>query len=1127
MRIAGGPFLTEPQKGPDAVYRFPFLQAALLVTALFGAAGAEEVTFRYVPFDGEQVTSVSLRGSMNNWGETPLARGADGTWSVTIELAPGEHAYKFFINGQWPKNMETDHDGEPIDAEAASYVDDSYGGQNAVRVVGRAPAPEARALPSAPPLEEGKARIRYHRPDRSYGGWGLHVWEDARESVTWDSPLPPTGEDSFGPYWDVRLQPNAAKVGFIVHKGDQKDPGPDMFLVLADHGREIWLVSGSPILHTTPPDVAGLAFGDLGRSQAHWVSARTIVWKGSGKSGESYRLHYAADGKLEVTAGGVLGGESIALVPDPDDLAPEIRERFPHLGRRGGLRIADTDLPKVPEILKCRVAISVSGTDGKLRDATGIQIPGVLDDLFRTDRPLGVIWEDGTPSLALWAPTARSVTLHLYSSPRGPHGERTIPMTAEGGVWTAAGAPDWKGLYYLYEVEVYAPATGRIERNLVTDPYSRSLSMNSTRSQIVDMNDPALKPEGWGELAKPHLAGPEEIVLYELHVRDFSASDPAVLDEHRGTFLAFADESNGTRHLRLLAEAGVTHVHLLPVFDLATINENKSEWKSPGDLSLFPPDSEKQQEAISAIKDADGYNWGYDPLHFGVPEGSYSTDPDGPARILEFRRMVQALAGMGLRVVMDVVYNHTHASGQDPRSVFDRIVPGYYHRLNADGRVETSTCCANTASEHYMMERFLIDDLVHWTTNYKIDGFRFDLMGHHMRSNLVKANERLASLTPEKDGVDGSKIYIYGEGWNFGEVADGKRGVNATQMNMYGTGVGTFNDRMRDAVRGGSPFGDARDQGFATGLFLDPNGWNGSGPAERERLLDAADRIRIGLAGNLRDYRFAAHDGRETRGGDYASVGYAKNPIETINYVSAHDNQTLFDKIVAAAPPGAPAADRIRMRNLAIDLAALGQGIPFFHAGVEILRSKSFDNDSYNSGDWFNRLDFTYETNNFGAGLPPAEKNRDRWNLMRPLLGRADLRPNREEIAAAFEHFRRTLRIRKSSPLFRLRTGEEVAERIRFHNTGPRQTPGLVVMSLSDTAPGKTIDPAYRRIVVLFNASKEKEKHADAEWKGAAFVLHPVQAESPDPAERACSFDAGTGEFTVAPRTAAVFVEKR
>ncbi len=253
------------------------------------------------------------------------------------------------------------------------------------------------------------------------------------------------------------------------------------------------------------------------------------------------------------------------------------------------------------------------------------------------------------------------------------------------GVWMISGEKSWKNKFYLYDVEVYVHSTGLVEHNLVTDPYSLSLAMNSTRSQIVDLRDAALKPSGWNYLKKPPLAAPEDISIYELHLRDFSASDPLVPDSLKGTYKAFTlRNSYGIRHLKALMTAGLTHLHLLPAFDIATINENKAEWQSPDPavLATYPPDSDQQQAAVSAVADLDGFNWGYDPFHYTVPEGCYSTNPDGATRILEFRQMVQALNRLGLRVVMDVVYNHTNAVGQAQKSVLDRIVPGYYHRLN-------------------------------------------------------------------------------------------------------------------------------------------------------------------------------------------------------------------------------------------------------------------------------------------------------------------------------------------------------------------------------------------------------------------------------------------------------------
>src|SRR5690349_16528213 len=209
--------------------------------------------------------------------------------------------------------------------------------------------------------------------------------------------------------------------------------------------------------------------------------------------------------------------------------------------------------------------------------------------------------------------------------------------------------------------------------------------MNSKRSQIVDLNEVDLKPQGWDQLVKPALAAPEDIVIYELHIRDFSISDKTVPEELRGTYKAFTvKDSNGMKHLRALAQAGLTHVHLLPAFDIASVNEDKATWQAPGFplLASYPPSSTVQATLVMSTAEVDPFNWGYDPYHFNTPEGSYATDSNGPARILQFRQMVQGLAANGLRVVMDVVYNHTTASGEDPRSVFDQVVPGYYHRLN-------------------------------------------------------------------------------------------------------------------------------------------------------------------------------------------------------------------------------------------------------------------------------------------------------------------------------------------------------------------------------------------------------------------------------------------------------------
>lgn len=870
----------------------------------------------------------------------------------------------------------------------------------------------------------------------------------------------------------------------------------------------------------------GAPVGNLTKQRAVWINKDTILWKIGGGSGLQYALIYSTDAALTLSPDGILNGTEIPLTFVSDKPDVEILRDYPHLRDYAVLRVTDTS--NIAEILKGQVAVVARSQSGKDVDATGVQFPGALDDLYKYDGSLGVTFDGAVPTLRVWAPTAQLVTLFLYDSEKASYANK-LPMDwdASTGVWSVTGEADWNGKYYLYEVKVFAPSTGKIETNLVTDPYSLSLSMNSKRSQIVDLNDASLKPQGWDTLPKPPLAAPEDIVIYELHIRDFSIHDETVPEELRGTYKAFTvKDSNGMKHLTALAQAGLTHIHLLPAFDIASVNEDKSTWKTVDEAALkaLPPDSDQQSIAVSAITGTDGFNWGYDPLHYTTPEGSYATDPNGTPRIVEFREMVQSLNQSGLRVVMDVVYNHTNASGQTDNSVLDRVVPGYYHRLNADGNVEKSTCCENTATEHDMMRKLMVDSVVTWAKDYKVDGFRFDLMGHHMLEDMVAVRAALDALTLEKDGVDGKSIYVYGEGWNFGEVANNARGKNATQLNIAGTGIGVFNDRLRDAARGGNPFDDVRLQGFVTGLVLTNNASEKRNAEDQQITLNNyTDWIRLGLAGNLAGYEIVRADGNKVPGRlisyNGSPAGYTDDPQENIVYVSAHDNQTIFDAIQVKAPAEATIQDRVRMNNLALSIVMFSQGVPFFHAGDDILRSKSFDPNSYNSGDWYNKLDWTYETNNFGVGLPI--EGTGQWDIYKPLLADPNLAPAKTDITFASAVFREFLQIRKSSPLFRLQTADQIKQSLTFLNNGPEATPGLIVMRLTDV---NSIDPNYSEIIVLFNARPEAVTFSDASL-ASDYVLHPIQQNSADDTARSAAYE--NSAFNVPARTTAVFVIER
>jgi len=883
-----------------------------------------------------------------------------------------------------------------------------------------------------------------------------------------------------------------------------------------------------------------------GLAQAYWLNRTTIGWPVNFGPNVIYSLHYDPRGELRFTNNGIQDGNNIPLDFISNSLSTTLAERFPHLKNAQMLRIPDQYIEMVPEILRGQYAISVIDADGSILGITGLQIPGVLDDVYANNERLGLVWEDGIPIIRVWAPTAKSVQLVLYdlSSEYGGGDEinfyeeklngKNIPMTWDGetGIWTVIGEPGWKEKYYLFEIEVFIHQEGKIVKNLVTDPYSYSLSQNSTHSQIIDLDDPDLLPAGWKELQKPEINHFTDIALYELHLRDFSIRDASVPVNHRGTYLCFTHlESNGMGHLRWLSMKGITHIHLLPVYDFATVNEQKSEWKSINwdELASYPPDSSEQQKIIQAVRGQDGYNWGYDPLHFTVPEGSYSVQPDGKHRILEFREMVRSLNQTGLRVIMDVVYNHTYASGQHEKSILDRIVPGYYHRLDRDGLVTNSTCCQDTATEHAMMHKLMIDSVLTWAKAYKIDGFRFDLMGHHMKRDMGAIRIALDSLTIEKDRVDGSKIYIYGEGWDFGEVANNARGINASQKNMAGTGIGTFNDRIRDAVRGGSPFGNQQEQGFSTGLYTDPNEVEKTSESNQlNKLLKLKDLIRISLAGNLADYQIIDYLGEVKSGSeiDYNGqpAGYNKIPQEHIPYVSAHDNETLFDAIQYKVPITLNLEERIRVQNLALSIITFCQGVPFFHAGSEILRSKSMDRDSFDSTDWFNAIDWTYEKNNWGHGLPPRDKNVSMWSIIQPLLRSHKIVPKTEYILSSRNIFGKFLQIRNSSPLFRLHTDKLIKKLVDFHNTGPDQIPGLIVMSIRDD-PFTPIDPNFDVVFVLFNADPQNVTFRLTGWDIQNLELHPLIIG--DPIFSETSFKEDNQTFSIPGRSTVVFIHRK
>ncbi|MFE1430448.1 pullulanase-type alpha-1,6-glucosidase [Streptomyces fungicidicus] len=971
--------------------------------------------------------------------------------------------------------------------------------------------PVATERPEYPAQDTTKAVLHYQRADGNYDGWGLHTWTGAANPTDWSNPLKPVRTDAYGAVFEVPLAEGATSLSYILHKGDEKDLPTDQSLDLRADGHEVWLLNGQE-KYLLPQPAGSAAALDLTTSKAVWIDRNTLVWDGS-EAAASTQLLASRTGSVTVRDGALDSGDARWLRLARTTLTDAQKAKFPHLAKGTAWTVDPRDRDRVREALRGQVVAAQHAANGAVLAATGVQIAGVLDDLYAagaTKADLGPVFRRGRPTLSLWAPTARNVSLEIAG--------RTVRMERDDatGVWSVTGPASWKGKEYRYTVQVWAPSTREIVTNKVTDPYSVALTTDSERSLVVDLADRSLAPESWSSLGKPKAVPLKDAQIQELHIRDFSVADRTAKDP--GTYRAFTDkDSDGSKHLRELAKAGTSYVHLLPAFDIATIPEKKADRESADcDLASYPADSAEQQKCVTGAAAKDAYNWGYDPYHYTVPEGSYATDPDGTARTVEFREMVKALNEDGLRVVMDVVYNHTAASGQAKTSVLDRIVPGYYQRLLADGSVANSTCCANTATENAMMGKLVVDSVVTWAREYKVDGFRFDLMGHHPKANILAVRKALDGLTPAKDGVDGKKIILYGEGWNFGEIADDARFEQATQKNMAGTGIATFSDRARDAVRGGGPFDeDPGVQGFASGLYTDPNSSrnNGTEAEQKARLLHYQDLIKVGLSGNLAGYTFTDTSGKEVKGSqvDYngAPAGYAAAPGDALAYADAHDNESLFDALAFKLPKDTSAGDRGRMQVLAMATAALSQGPALSQAGTDLLRSKSLDRNSYDSGDWFNAIHWNCaDGNGFGRGLPPAADNEDKWPYAKPLLG--TVKVGCPQIEGASAAYRDLLRIRTTEKAFSLDTAAQVQSRLSFPLSGKDETPGVITMRLGD-------------LVVVFNATPERQEQRVAALAGTGHRLHPVQAAGGDAVVKTSSYEKGTGTFTVPARTVAVF----
>jgi len=510
-------------------------------------------------------------------------------------------------------------------------------------------------------------------------------------------------------------------------------------------------------------------------------------------------------------------------------------------------------------------------------------------------KDLGVKYSPQKTAFKVWAPKASEVTLQLYDAGDGGQAIETVSMTkGTKGTWATVINKNIKNKYYTFQVK--QEGKWLLER---PDVYAKAVGLNGMRGMVADMA--STNPAGWRNDQKPALKNFNDIIIYETHVRDISI-DPNSGIKNKGKFLGLAEtgakspdgEATGLDHIK---ELGVTHVHLLPSFDFNSVDETRPA--------------------------ANQYNWGYDPLNYNVPEGSYSTNPyDGNVRIREFKKMVQALHKNGLRVILDVVYNHTSDINN---SNFSQFAPGYFYRHNPDGSYSNATACGNeVASEMPMARKFIIESVIYWAKEYHLDGFRFDLMGVHDIETMNMLSDTLHKIDPT--------IFIYGEGWTAGNspMPEDLRAVKKNMAKVHQ--VAAFSDDIRDGLKGG--WSDIKEKGFVSG----------------NSAMD--ESVKSGIIASTPNSQV------NYKKVNYSKSAWAAKPFQTITYVSCHDDNTLFDRL-KISNPGATEADLIKMDKLANAVVLTSQGVTLLHSGAELLRTKQGIANSYNKPDSINQIDWS------------------------------------------------------------------------------------------------------------------------------------------------------------------------
>ena len=710
----------------------------------------------------------------------------------------------------------------------------------------------ALIVPAAAAEEEGVViKLHYNRPDGEYADWSVWFWNLGEEGV--DIPFEKVKGEMVATY---KVKPGVTTVGYIVKLPNwaAKDVEMDQFIDIAAY------TSGTVHVYVES------------RKEGHEVKLGDDVVSGIKLTNAKY------DEKT-----GVVISMTAAVKADAFTLKSADGTVIPATVTEGE-KFTYTLTTAEPLDLYSGYNVSFMGQDYPVKMPNVYSTESFEKEFTYTGSDLGANWTKESTLFRVWAPTATAVRVNLYESGTPGTKDRIeqLEMTADvNGTWIAQKEGDLNGVYYTYEVDVNGVT------NEACDPYAKAVGVNGKRAMVIDMD--STDPEGWAEDKGSHSGNITDAVIYELHVRDLSVNENSGIT-NKGKYLGLIETGTtspdgiptGLDHIK---DLGVTHIHLLPSYDYGSVDETKLE--------------------------DNAFNWGYDPVNYNVPEGSYSTDPyHGEVRVKEFKQMVKGLHDNDMNAIMDVVYNHVYNADA---YCFNQIVPQYFSRVTDGGVYSGGSGCGNdTASERAMVSKYIVDSVKYWADEYHIDGFRFDLVGLIDTQTINTVIEEVHKTHPN--------VIFYGEGWTMNTHMTKEGYTLTTQANSTETPkFAFFSDTIRDALKG--DVFDSHKPGYVSGVGA--------------------------FAGNIKDCFVGAPT-------------WCKSPTQTINYASCHDNNTLFDRITTSTPD-VSVADRIRMNNLAAAIYMTAQGTPFIHAGEEMLRSKplpdgGYDHNSYRSSDAINNL---------------------------------------------------------------------------------------------------------------------------------------------------------------------------